>query len=102
MKQKVDAIAYVEWGGAYDTRELELIEYPKGKFFYEDLTGGHVSLTQATAYNSPQTAKTVLLRVVFLLGEEHTFIVFGEAGIIRKLDPEAWAPIIGERGFLAI
>ncbi len=100
---KVDAIAYVEWGGAYDTRELELIEYPAGRWFYEDLTGGcAVSLTQETAYESPREAKRMLLSVVFALGEPDSFIDFGDAGIIRKCDPQAWVPIMGEFGFIAL
>lgn len=79
------ATAYVEWGGAYDVRRMELIEY-KGRFQYEDLTGGHVSLSQDSTYKTAENAKSALLKVVFILGEENTYIDFETGGIVRKRD----------------
>lgn len=77
------AMAYVEWGGAYDRRRLELIK-DGDTYQYEDLTGGHVSLTQDSAYATVEAAKQMLLSVVFALGESRTYIDFGTGGIVRK------------------
>lgn len=96
-QSKIDAVAYVEWGGQYDRRELKLDDW-HGKYWYEDETGGDYSFT-TNEYDSPREAKQALLRDVFRIGEPETFVDFGEFGIIRACDPQADCPIIGERAY---
>lgn len=75
--------AYVEWGGMYDIRKLELIIW-QGHYSYEDRTGGHVSLTQDSEYATLAEATAALIKVVFTLGESRTYLDFGTGGIVKK------------------
>lgn len=83
----IDAVAYIEWGGQYDVRDLELIEWD-GQFQYEDLTGGHMTIHNCVAErSSKREAKQALCSFLFHLGESSTYIDFGSEGIIRACDP---------------
>ncbi len=83
---KCDAVAYILWGGQYDVREMELIEYPIGSFHYEDNTGGYLTLHNCYPHDfqTAELAKFALLQTVFTWGEDTSYVDFGEAGIIRK------------------
>jgi hypothetical protein len=83
MTRQIDAIAYIEWGGQYDRRELELIEYPPGEFSFEDMTGGHLTLhNYLSVHTSVESAKTELVNFVRQLGEPASYVDFGGRGIV--------------------
>jgi hypothetical protein len=82
----MEAKVYIEWGGAYDARNMELIEW-EGRFHWEDNTGGYMTLhNQYEPQDSREKADEVLLAFVMNLGEPHTFIEFEDRGVIRKRD----------------
>jgi hypothetical protein len=80
-------LAYIEWGGAYDCRELELLEF-EGCVWWEELTGGYLNLNRCLTqdHTTRQVADTELLEFIFNLGESCSFVEFYDRGIIRKRD----------------
>lgn len=84
MSREIDAKAYILWGGQYDVRELELIEY-QGMFQYDDMTGGYVTIHDYTEPRpTKEQAKADLMKYVFDLGEPTSYIDFGPEGIERS------------------
>ena len=79
---------YVLWGGQYDVREMEVIDYD-GAYHLEDTTGGHISFT-TERYMDVGDAKVALANHVFSIGEPTSYIDFGEDGVWRDCDPRAW------------
>lgn len=79
------AKVYIMWGGMYDVRELAVVVW-QGKFSYEDLTGGFLILHSCLAqHETVQQAQEELIRFVSSLGEEQTYIDFGEGGVVHKV-----------------
>lgn len=89
-----EAKAYIEWGGQYDVRDLELIAW-QGTFVWEDMTGGHMTIHDFLTPRATESEATEdLKRVVFGLGEPSTYIDFGDI-IVRKADFDRPKPIVG-------
>ena len=93
----LEAEAFIEWGGVYDHRHLELDEY-KGTWEWTDYDASDALNVgrQVGECKSLEEAKEKLERVVFNIGEPRTYIHYSDDEHIKKQDylaPE-------EKGFL--
>jgi len=85
--QAYEAKAYIEWGGMYDSRRLELDEY-KGVYEWTDF-GASDALDlgrQIGECQSLDEAKSRLEQVVFSIGEPATYIAWGDGTSTKKAD----------------
>lgn len=75
--------AYILWGGMFDTRDIQLLHW-KGKWQWEDLTGGHMTLHNVVhESDTPEMADIRLMDYVFELGEPGTWLQLGDK-VIRS------------------